>query len=85
MLAPLVTGRLRANRSVSRAWHVSCPLGACQGPPCRCAQVRNHVHEVCDIPQPDGVVGAAVARALPSGLNATEVAGFVFLVNMPGL
>jgi hypothetical protein len=61
---PLVTWRLRANPLVGQAWHVSCPLGAGQGPPCRCAQVRYYVHEVGDIPQPDGVVGAAGGQGL---------------------
>jgi len=64
VLAPLVTGRSCANRLVSRAWHVSRPLGACQRPPCRYAQVRYHVHEVGDVPQPDGVVGAAGRQGL---------------------
>src|SRR5580692_6316321 len=49
---------------VGQAWHVSCQLGAGQGPPCQCAQVRYHVHEVGDIPQPHGVVGAASGQGL---------------------
>ena len=37
LIITLTADRLRADLLVGQDWHVSCPLGACQGPPCRCA------------------------------------------------
>src|SRR5262249_50773049 len=63
-LALLLTWRSRANPLVRRARHVSCPLRACHGLSCRCTQALDNVDEVSDVPQTDGLIGAAAGQGL---------------------